>query len=473
MCPLPTFLFSLGYPQLMAQDEIEIGDAIACREQSTGQAGVLHVEPDQIWVEFVGFGKRPSINADVPIYLHTAKGWVVSLFSNIDSSPVMPFWRRGEVGSIYRQRIVSNLAFEGETPWLETDSARSISFRLVPDCDFLWPRDRAAEIAELSVDTVPDRNIFALPVTGGSVSLDFALRGDSIRNKWTPEHPYFTVRFDNGTQPLECLDRVQYLRSLFALLTWRAVRSEGVTIRRTDAERHSYSHRVITSELRTTSAEGARPIRPIAVSAEDEAERAALQAVLRVWLDRQDQWEEATNLMWQALRRFNRISAAQAMDACRWHEAIELTEERTPRPIGMEKVIEAAVAKALECGLDAYVDWIKGSLGNIKGEFRATLFSRLAIDLNNWIGRNIFDATGIKMLIGAYNTRNKSAHGTVGNLSDPQVRELWGNVLAMEAFCAARIMAGLPFSEVGQQRLSMHPLFKAYLELRKERANDQ
>ncbi len=455
----------------MAQDEIEIGDDVTCRELDTGQVGVLHVEVDRIWVEFVGFGKRPSINADAPIYLHTAKGWVVSLFGNIDFSSATPSWRRGEVGNIYRQHIESNLARAGETPWLATDRVQSASFRLAPDCDFLWPRDRAAEVAEISVDAAPDRNIFSLPVVGGSVSLDFSLRCDPIRNKWTPEQPSFTVRFDNGTQPLECLDRIWYLRSLFALLTWRAVRSEEVSMRRVGADPNSYSDRVFTPKLKTTGADGAKAIRPIAVSAENEAERMALQAVLRIWLDRQDQWEGATGLMWRALQEFYHVSAEQALDACRWHEATERTEAGGSSPSGMEEVVAAAIAKAREYKLDAYVGWIKGCLGSIKGEPREERFRRLAHDLNQRLGHSFFDDIGIKMLMGAYDVRNRSAHGTLGDLSDPKVRELWGNLLAMEAFCAARAIAGLPLSESGRERLSMHPLFRAYQELRKERAN--
>lgn len=457
----------------MAQDEIEIGDAITCREQETGQVGVLHVEADQIWVEFVGFGKSPSINADVPVYLHTAKGWVVSLFDNIDLSSAMPSWRRGEVGTVYRQRIVSNLAFAGETSWLTSDRVQSASFRLAPDCDFLWAQDRAAEIAEISVDTVPDRNIFLLPVAGGSVSLDFALRGDPTRNKWTPEHPSFTVRFDSGAQPFECLDRIWYLRSLFAFLSWRDIRSEWVSLRRMAAEPRTYSHRVLSTGLTPPNKHGVRAVRPIAVSAENEVERATFQAVLRVWLDRQGQWEEATGLMRRALERFHHVSAEQALDACRWHEAIERTEERAPRPPGMEKVVEAAVAKAKECGLDDYVDRISGSLGSIRGGPREPLFYRLARSLNERLGNNLFDDIGIKMLMGAYNARNRSAHGSLGTLSEPKVRELWGNILAMEALCAARTMADLPLSENGRQRLSMHPLFRAYSELRNERAKEK
>ncbi|UYN96067.1 MAG: hypothetical protein KIT25_03740 [Enhydrobacter sp.] len=454
----------------MAQDEIEIGDAVTCREQDTGEVCVLHVGADRIWVEFVGFGKRPPINADAPIYLHTAKGWVVSLFGNIDFSSAISSWRRGEVGSIYRQRIESNLALAGETPWLATDRVQSASFRLAPDCDFLWPRDRAAEVAETSVDAIPDRNIFVLPVVGGSISLDFTLRGDPIRNKWTPEQPSFTVRFDDGMQPLNCLDRIWYLRSLFALLAWRAIRSEGVSMRRIGAVQKSYSHRVLTPQLKMMGTDGAKAIRPIAVSAEDEAGRTALQAVLRVWLDRQDQWEEATGLMWRSLQRFYHVSAERAVDACRWHEAIERMEVGGSSPSGMEDVITAATAMARERKLHAYVGRIKGALGNIRGESRKGRFHRLAHDLKQWIGYSLFDDTGIKMLMGAYDARNKSAHGTLGDLSDPKVRELWGNLLAMEAFCAARAIAGLPLSERGREQLSMHPLFRAYQDLRKERA---
>lgn len=169
----------------MAGGEIAIGDAIICQEQESGQFGVLHVEHDEIWVEFVGFGQRPTINADAPIYLHTAKGWVVSLLDNIDIGSRLSSWRRGNVGTVDRQCIASNLVLYGEAPWQPSDRARSASFRLAPDCDFLWAPDLARKIAETSVDneTAPDRTILSVAVAGGSVHLAFASTSDPLRNK--------------------------------------------------------------------------------------------------------------------------------------------------------------------------------------------------------------------------------------------------------------------------------------------------
>lgn len=454
----------------MAQGEIEIGDAIACQERETDQCGVLHVEADQIWVEFIGFGKRPSVNADAPIYLHTAKGWIVSLFDNIDFSSTRPFWRRGEVGLIYRQRIVSNFVLAGETAWQADDRVQSASFRLTPDCDFLWPNDRASEIAEMSVDAIPDRTIFTMSVDGETVSLDFALQDDPIRNKWTPSSVGFTLRFGSGIAPLECLERIEYLQSLFALLSWRDLRNEKVSFRRINVEQSSYSHRVITPEIKdAVNRQEARAARPIAVCADNEVERETLQEVLRVWLNRQDQWQEAAGLMRGALRRFNHVSAEQALDACRWHEAIERTKGKAVRPPGMDKVVDAAIAKARECRLDEYVDWIKGCLSGVKGESRNSLFPRLARELNERLGHSFFDDVGVEMIKGAYRARHVTGHGAMGNISKPKIRELWGNVLAMEALCAAQTIADLPLSENGRKQLSIHPLFAAYMQLRKER----
>ncbi len=456
----------------MTGDELAIGDAIACQERESGQFGVLHIEPDQIWVEFVGFGKCPSINADEPIYLHTAKGWVVSLFDNIDVSSALPSWRRSDAGTVHSQRVISNLVLSGEPPWLPGDRALSVSFQLTPDCDFLWAPDLARKIAEVSLDNepAPDRTILTAPVVGGCVSLAFAWGHDPVRNKYSPEDPRFTVRFDDGAEPGECLDRIWYLRALFALLSWRDLRSEGILIRRIGAEENSYSYRVLTAESKASNPM-ARAVRPIAVSVDDEDERAALRAVLQVWLDRQNQWEGATGMMCAALRRFHHVSAEQALDACRWHEAISKVVERPVRPAGMDEVVGAAIAEARKFKLDDHVGWITGRLSGIKGEPQQQFFTRRGRELNERLGHELFDDAGVAMLKGTYRVRNASAHGSNGTLSNhTKIRAHWGNVLAMEAFCAARTMADLPLSERGRHRLRMHPLFKAYLELRKERA---
>lgn len=454
----------------MAQREIEIGDAIACRDQATGQAGVLHVESDRIWAEFVGFRSRPNVDADSPVYLHTAKGWVVSLFRNIEFGSTGPFWRRGEVGNVYHQRVVANLVISGETAWSAGSRARSVSFRVGPDSDFLWPRDRTREIADVSVDSVPNRTIFMMEVAGGKLSLDFALQSDSIRDKWTPTEPWLTFHFDEGAEPDECLNLVSYLVSLFSLLTWRDIHIEEMTIRHVDAPPETLSHRVLLTGSERKS--GRRDGYPIAISLNNDLELKAFQSVLRVWLERRSAWDDSTGLMLAALRRFSNVSAERALDACRWYEVIERAapgDRNDERPAAMDEVVEAAVAKAKERGLEGYARWIKDRLSVVRGEPRKVRVCRLAKGIKEWFGDDLFDETGIEMIMAAYGARHRTGHGTLGPMGETGVRELWGNIVAMETFCALRTIADLPVSDGGLKWLRMHPLIRAFKELRKER----
>jgi hypothetical protein len=277
----------------MALSEIKVGDVLACQEQETGQFGVLYVEADRIWVEFIGFGTDPAMDADRPFHLHTAKGWVVSFFDNVDFSPTMPTWRRGDVGCIYHKRILSNFVLVGETAWLTGERVQSAFFRLTPDCDFLWSNDLAAQIAEMPVKTDPDRTIIRVPVHGGEITLAFALHSDPVRDKWIPTAPGFTLRFDDAIEPRECLNRIGYLERLFALLTWQEIRSEEVSIRRTNAEERSYSHRVLSADVAEKGGNhSTRTISLTPLSAGDDVERHALQMVLRIWLEREAEWKE-------------------------------------------------------------------------------------------------------------------------------------------------------------------------------------
>lgn len=457
----------------MAQNDIEIGDAIACRDQATEQAGVLHVETDRVWAEFVGFGSRPNVNVDAPIYLHTSKALVVSLFRNVDISPSMPFWRRGEVGTIYHQRIVANLAISGVSAWTAGSKARSVSFRVGPECDFLWPRDRAEEIADLSSDSMPDQTIFTMDTADGKLSMDLALQGDRLRGKWTPTQSWLTIHFDEGAEPETCIERVGYLVSLFSLLAWHDLRIEEMTLQHVDAPPRTHPHRVLLVGSERTPHK--RSINPIAISADNDEDREVLQSVVRTWLDRQSAWDESTGLMLAALRRFNNVSAERALDACRWYEVIERAapgDRNDERPAAMDKVADAAVAKAIECKLEGYEAWIRDRLSAVRGEPRKMRVSRLAEGINDWLGDDLFDDTGIDMIMAAYAARHRTGHGTLGPLRGMGVRKLWGDIVAMETFCALRTVADLPFSGNGMTWLRMHPLVRAFQELRRERVSE-
>ena len=84
--------------------------------------------------------------------------------------------------------------------------------------------------------------------------------------------------------------------------------------------------------------------------------------------------------------------------------------------------------------------------------------------------RHMFDDTALEMAKGAYKIRQVTGHGAIGRMSNPEIRNLWGDVLAMEALCAARTIVELPLSEAGRKHLNMHPLFRTFEQLRDERA---
>lgn len=456
-------------------EEIKVGDAIACREQETGQSGILYVDADRIWVEFVDFDRAPSVGVENPIHLHTAKGWVVSLFDNVDFSPSFPFWRRGEVGHVHRQRILSNLALAGETAWHEDDRAKSASFSLIPDCDFLWPKDIAAALAETSVDTEPNRTAFTLSIPGGRISLEFSFQSDPIRGKWNPSKPGFLLNFDAGIKTRDCLNKIFYLQDLFSLLSWKDVDAEGILVRRVGAAERSYSHRVLSVGLENgPRRDEIKTITLTPLSADDDAEREAMQGVLLAWFEKAATWQEFAGMIHRAQQQLTNVSAERALDACRWHELIERAQNRkAAAPDGMDKVIDAAISQAKACELEDYVDWIRSRLSGVRGEPQKALFPRLIREANERLGRSLFDEISVDMLIGAYKARNATGHGAMGPMSNVGVRNLWGNILAMEALCAARMMGELPFSQRGLKLLHMHPLFRAFKELQKERADQK
>ncbi|WP_346896225.1 hypothetical protein [uncultured Roseibium sp.] len=459
----------------MATREIALGDVLSCKDQSTGEVGVLHIETDRIWVDFIGFGEKTTIDVNSPIHLLTEKGWVVSLFDNVDLSPSRPFWRKGEVGHVHHTRILSNLALAGPTAWKVEDQAKSVSFGVFPEFDFLWPKDLLAEIAETSCEIVPKNDLLSVVTSWGDLTLRIALQDDPIRNKWMPTHPWFKLQFEHGLSPSKCLECVEYFIRLFILMSWKDVQSAEVTIRRMGDDGQIFSHRILTVQhIERTDEDALRKKDLTPLFMDTLGDRETTKSVFKAWLDRMDEWQEITAFIRRASNQLMRVSEERALDACRWHETIERDlkkKENAVAPPGMKEVVEAAVAKAEECRLDG--DWIgriKSSLKGLKGETRRERFQGLIATLNDQLGLDLFDALSEEMMRDCYKTRQQAGHGTSGKMSPNQVRDLWGNVLAMETLCMARILSELPISDRGRKLLEMHPLIKHFSELRKERS---
>lgn len=453
----------------MSQNRIVVGDKLQCIEQTTGQAGVLHVEQDRVWVEFVGFGQPPCVNAERPIFLHTTAGFVVTLANNVDLSSSMPRWRKGDVKAIYTQRIISNFPIYGETGWADDDLVSTVYFNVAPDCPFLWSKDKAAAIVGTPIEATPEHEILELECSVGTIRLFFGYESGRFDDRWVPTTPYFSIHFSTEVTTKIAVHQANHVASLFTLLSWEQIEPTNISFTRHDDEPRFYQHRLLDTETPPSTLSSSRlQLVPLSVDTEDD--RKAFKGTLGAWMEKEKEWDEVVPLMQRSQKTFRHYSMERVLDACRWHEALNRTNGKPEAPPEMMEVIDAAEAKARECGLVEYVGWIKGQLKAIRGEPRAQLFGRLCAEVNAQLKHPTFDlSVTTQMLQGAYASRNATGHGSASSHSAAEARIVMGDTLAMEALNLSRLISNLSLAENKQHLLQMHPLLRGFAELQQER----
>lgn len=240
-----SMLLKHGREEQVSRSHIEVGDKLQCIEQTTKHPGFLIVEHDRVWVEFVGFGRKPTVDAQQPIVLHPTKGFVVTLANNIEINPAIPSWRKGDVDPVYIQRVISNFPIYGQTTWDSDDVVSAVYFSVTPDFPFLWAKDRASIISGTPINRIPDTSILEIETDAGSIRLNSACEGDRFNDRWTVTTPYFGIHFASGRKPEDALRSVGPSNQSVHSSNLAECRGDGYYIERRGDDRRKYQFRLL------------------------------------------------------------------------------------------------------------------------------------------------------------------------------------------------------------------------------------
>jgi hypothetical protein len=194
---------------------------------------------------------------------------------------------------------------------------------------------------------------------------------------------------------------------------------------------------------------------------------AVLCSALSGWIERAEKWRKANRIMLGIMASPNDFSPERIVRAWNWLH--EIPDESTTVKVSSDKmssIAEAAIAKAVEVGLQSLSGRISNALCNLAAETHANRFRRLYRALCDKFGPNILGDNLLSHLELALKFRNRAAHSFFVTRDTNEFHAYVLAVSAMEAFCFLLTISDLPQSPNFIERLKQYPLVRRYRELK-------
>ena len=190
------------------------------------------------------------------------------------------------------------------------------------------------------------------------------------------------------------------------------------------------------------------------VHTRNETELAAFKECLRTWIERDTEWENATNLMMSSLSLKDTISGERLLTACKWLEEIPgAASTMAVSDDDITKIAQVAAAEAVRLGHSDYETRIAGVIrSQLKTETNGDRFKRLAAAVCARFGDNALDADVVTHLLRAMQFRGRVAHGHFSPKDEAEHQAFVKAMYAMEAFCYLLTIKDLPMTDDGAKR---------------------
>ena len=185
---------------------------------------------------------------------------------------------------------------------------------------------------------------------------------------------------------------------------------------------------------------------------------------LRQWVERDDAWSAATNLMMGAFRLQSTMSGERLLNACKWLEEIPGADsEMAVSDEDINAIALVAAAEAEKRGHKEYGPRIAGVIrGQLKKESNAERFVRLHKEICARYGDNALPVDAIPHLLKAMQYRGRVAHGHYEHEDEADYQAFAKSVYAMEAICYLLTIKDLPISDEGAKRAAGQPIVANY-----------
>jgi hypothetical protein len=447
----------------MAGNEIEPGRCYFCREESSGEghSGTFHIDEHEIAAAFCSFDKPLPKNFADPMLVRLENGQMVSLYKNVVGGGTTYNDGEGKAGPFTR-RVISNIAVIGRDPWHPADRIRRVQFSIAGSDDLLHHSDKFDAIADADFGEMPDPMLFELSAAGCMVKVWYAASGNMTFKRATTIAVRYAVEFDDPTTLDTYLALVICLVRFVSAAFGHRLAPSDIAI-----SRLSFEDFIKAVEARTY--EGDYKVRYIwpskppsdtpwvgnsFVHVRDDSELAAFVDCLRTWIERDEEWRGATNLMMRSLSLEGVISGERLLTACKWLEEIPgAASALVVSEADIDRIALAAAAEADRLGHTGYRQRIAGVIrGQLKTETNGERFERLEKSIATRLGGTALGSNVVPFLLQAMRFRGKVAHGHFDPKDDDEYKTFVKSVYAMEALCYLLTIKDLPMTDEGAKR---------------------
>lgn len=447
----------------MSRDDIEKGRRYFCREEITGKgySGMFHIDEEGMGVQFFAFDEMLTQVFNDFLVARLEDNRIVSFHQNVTNGPASHCDTERDVTSSSTS-VISNIVVIGEEPWRPEDRIRRVQFSIAYADDLLHHSDKFEAIAGAEFGVMPEATLFELAVGGMTIKVWYPARVSLLFKRATEIGVRYELEFD------EPRDLHSYLKDVKLVVRFvSSALGHRFAPSRINISRLSHTDYLAAVEVRKGYRDhSVRYVWPVEAPessmwvghafahVRDDEHLTEFLNCLRQWVERDDNWRAATNLMMGAFALQSTMSGERLLNACKWLEEIPgANSELAVSEEDINAIALVAAAEAESRGHKEYGPRIAGVIrGQLKKESNAERFARLHTEICARYGDKALSADVISYLSKAMRYRGCVAHGHYEPEDEADYKAFAKSVYAMEAFCYLLTIKDLPISDEGAKR---------------------
>ncbi len=456
-------------------DIIELNRRYLCREEATENKiyGSFEIAQRNMKLSLLSFDEFFFLKELPSIPVRLENNSYVTMFYNIYGGPGRSQTNRDLPRTAYTQTIQANIVVAGPEAWPTDRLIRHVQCR-VPLADRLLRHTETYEnLARTDPCRMPGTELLEVTLGEALIRISYVvsgLVGDPIKTSILPR---IDIDFPDGRLLDDYLPTVNSIVRFFSAAICLKLRPHNLEIGpQTHAERmmaiqthtpaHMFEVHYIWPSDSITDESSVELHGAFALSYTD-AQRDNLKACLHAWLERDEEWCNATTLMMGSFKLKGEISAERMLAAFKWMEEIPTAKQLMPiNNCHVKKIAAQAARVAAKLGYGEWLKRIEGSLSVLRFESHRDRFSRIAGTLRDRFGADIVDAKIVDHLVRATTFRGRIAHGHFEPCDDDEFAAFTKANAALECFNYLLMLRDLPISDEGIERIRSSRILVEY-----------
>lgn len=455
--------------------KVELNHRYLCREEATEDRvhGSFEITDADMKLSLLSFDKFFFLNdfPSVPVRLENNN--YITMFRNIYGGPGRSWCDGDPPREAYTQTISANIVVAGPEPWPVGGSIRHAEFNIPMAGSLLKHDDTYDALARAEMWDMPDSRVLEITLGNVCVWIGYSVRGHGTDRTATRISPGIAIDFLDSRSLDDYLPTVYSIVRFFSAALCLRLRPHDTEIRAQTREEygaavqaqepvHTFEVHYLSPHDEGLEGERAELHGSFALSFSD-AQRDNLTACLRAWLERDEEWSNATALMMGSLKLKDEISAERMLAAFKWLEEIPTAVQL--RPINtdhVDTIAGRAAEAATELGYQDWLERIRGSLRVLRFESHRDRFARLVATLRDRFGADIVDDEIVDHLVRATAFRGRIAHGHFEPDNEEEFSAFMKANAALEGLNYLLMLRDLPIAESAIERIRSSRILVQY-----------